>query len=252
MCDSGQEYPRGVLLLGHGSKESSFREEIETLSGQVKEMVSLPFVDVAYLEISEPSVADGIERGLAAGVGEIVCAPVFLFSGQDLKVKLPKALSPSKEKYPNLSVLLARPFGSDGRLVEILQQRMREQNFLRASSDKGVVLVGRGSSDAESNKGISELAEMLSERSGFSVRPAFFEGAEPDLPTVLQQVVTSGMKSLLVLPCILFQGVILKRLKQEVEVQRKLHPEVQILLGGHLWPHPNLARIIAERVRDAA
>ncbi|HET6371438.1 MAG TPA: sirohydrochlorin chelatase [Nitrospiria bacterium] len=251
MCESGQDYPRGLLLLGHGSDEPAFREEIERLSGQVKEMVSLPFVDVAYLERLDPTIATGVERGLAAGVGEIICTPVFLFAGQDIKGKLPDALSPSRAKYPNLSLLLTRPFGPDGRLVEILQERMREAGLKRPGSGERVILVGRGSSDPEPAEGLAELAEMLQERSGFPVNIAFLDGADPDLPIVIGREVAEGATSILVLPCLLFRGVILNRVAREVESLREKHPSVQIVLGGHLGPHPNLARIIAERVRDA-
>jgi sirohydrochlorin ferrochelatase len=251
MCESGQEYPRGLLLLGHGSDEPAFREEIERLSGQVKEMVSLPFVDVAYLERLDPTVAAGVERGLAAGMGEIICTPVFLFAGQDIKAKLPEALSPSQAKYPNLALRLTRPFGPDGRLAEILQERMKEAGLHRPGGGERVILVGRGSSDPEPAEGLAEVAEMLQERSGFPVCPAFVDGADPDLPTAIRGAVAEGAESIVVLPCLLFRGVILNPVAREVEAQRKTHPAVQIVMGGHLGPHPNLARIIAERVRDA-
>jgi sirohydrochlorin cobaltochelatase len=251
MCESGQDYPRGLLLLGHGSEEGTFREEIERLSGRVREMVSLPFVEVAYLERMEPSIPTGIERGLAAGVGEIVCTPVFLFSGKDVKVKLPQALSPSREKYPNLALRLTPPFGADGRLVEILQERMREAGLSLPAPQSRVILAGRGSHDPDATAGLAEVAEMLAERSGFSVQAAFFEGGDPDLPTSIRDAVASGGERVLVLPCLLFKGVILRRIEQAVEAEQRVYPHAKIVLGGHIGPHPNLARIIAERLRDA-
>ncbi len=52
-----------VLVVGHGSRRERSNEQVRELATMLEARVEVP-VDVAYLELAEPSIPDAIE-GLA-------------------------------------------------------------------------------------------------------------------------------------------------------------------------------------------
>ena len=80
MCDSGEAYPGD---LRGGSEDSEERKGLDGLCGTLQRTIALPFVGGAYRE--SPRLSGGrIERGPAARIGEIICAPRVLFGRRGL------------------------------------------------------------------------------------------------------------------------------------------------------------------------
>jgi len=87
-CDSGpapvdpSETSAGVLIIAHGSEDSNWTGQVETLTAQVREEVlaSMPVGDVrlAYIDVSKPNIASQMRAFDEAGYDEVVVVPLMI------------------------------------------------------------------------------------------------------------------------------------------------------------------------------
>ncbi|SCX80547.1 sirohydrochlorin chelatase [Alkaliphilus peptidifermentans] len=116
---------RGLLILVHGSKSKEADEITKELIRKLKHKLSDEFQEVAYgaLQISSPSVEEGIDNLVENEMEEIIVVPMFIFQGVHVKSDIPDVMENIKNKYPQINIKLGKHIGADDRLVEILYSR---------------------------------------------------------------------------------------------------------------------------------
>lgn len=126
--------------------------------------------------------------------------------------------------------------------------------FCMAQGDDsiGVVLFAHGSSVAEANQGVRELAERVVAAGPFRfVRAAFLEQAQPDLAAAVAEAAQAGIRQVIVIPYFLTEGLHLRRdLPSLISQARTGFPGLEIRVGLSLEGHPLMASIIVGRVRE--
>src|SRR5579859_3460787 len=82
----------GILIVGHGSREQASNLEFELLVAHLR--AHRPEFDVrhAYVELAEPSLADGLDA-IARCNDRVVVIPCFLFTAGHVKNDIPLALA---------------------------------------------------------------------------------------------------------------------------------------------------------------
>jgi hypothetical protein len=82
----------------------------------------------------------------------------------------------------------------------------------------GVILLGRGSSDAGANGELAKMARWLFEDNDHELVDLAFTGVTwPRLETVVQRQARLGMTQICIVPVYLFTGVLMERIKAQVE-----------------------------------
>ena len=239
-----------VLIVGHGTREPEgtygFLEVVSSVQKQVRS-----YVQPAFLEIASPSVSEGAEHCLSTGAERLLVIPLFLFGGQDIKKKLPRALEEVRAKNPQLSVMLSPPTGPERRILEILKERLESATRSAPSPDTAVLLVARGFSDQDATAEMEEVQTRFTQEAGLrTVRHAFVEIASPSIADGIQACLASHPKMIVVLPYLLFPGLMLKKIRSQVEAIRSRQTgETPILIADCLGPHPKLAELLIERIR---
>lgn len=118
-----------------------------------------------------------------------------------------------------------------------------------------VLVLGHGSRRGRStDEGIREIALRLQERfpNGPVIRPAFFEFLAPSLAEAVRQAAQQGAVQIAVLPYFLFDGKEIQRdIPGELDHLRAELPGVEIRQMPNLGLDPRLARLAAQRVREA-
>ena len=98
----------------------------------------------------------------------------------------------------------------------------------------GVILLGRGSSDAGANGELGKMARWIFEDNDHElVDLAFTSITWPRLETVVQRQVRLGMTQICIVPVYLFTGVLIERIKGQVERLQTQYPGVAFALGSH-------------------
>jgi sirohydrochlorin ferrochelatase len=115
-----------------------------------------------------------------------------------------------------------------------------------------VVLLGHGSRVAPANAPLVEMAELVSHRlGGCKTVSAYLQLAEPLLGPVVEQLVAEGAKKIVIMPFFLFPGAHVREdIPEELERLGGLHPDVEMILAGHLGIHALLADIAAQRIEE--
>lgn len=239
-----------VLIVGHGTREPEgtygFLELVSSVQKQVHS-----YVQPAFLEITPPSVPEGAEHCLSTGAEHLLVIPLFLFGGQDIKKKLPQALEKVRMRNPQLAVALSPHIGPDRRIPEILKERLGSAMRSSPSPDTAVLLVARGFSDQDALAEMEEVHARFAQEAGLRVvRHAFVEIASPSIADGIQACLASQAKEIVILPYLLFPGLMLKKIRNQVEaVRSRPTVETPILVADCLGPHPKLTELLIERIR---
>lgn len=178
--------PPPLVLVAHGSRDPRALSTVRTLIERVRELRPHLSVHLGHLELNEPLLADTLASLDAEdGADGAVLVPLLLSRGYHVKQDIPEAAA----AVPGLRARIAAPLGPHPLLVETLYARLVEAGWRTGMSDAdrragGVVLAAAGSRDPESITDTRRTAQLLAERLGVPVVPAYASAA----PTVAAAV----------------------------------------------------------------
>lgn len=242
---------RALLLIGHGSRDAAGNRQFLEFVQMVRAAAPDRRIEACFIELAEPDIPAGLAACVAGGATEITVLPVTLFNANHARFEIPEYIHQAQHRYPGVTFRYGRPFMIHPLVHGILKQRYAETGA-HDPQETGVLLVGRGSSDAEANSDLWKAARLFWEEN----RPAFIELAyagvtQPDVPTGLRRCARLGARRVVVLPYLLFTGVLVQRIQRWTEAAQAEFPEVQFHLAGHLGAHENLVRLVLEREAEA-
>ncbi|WP_063848033.1 sirohydrochlorin chelatase [Paenibacillus sp. FSL H7-0357] len=117
--------------------------------------------------------------------------------------------------------------------------------------DTIILVMGRGGSDPDANSDFYKLTRLLWERTAYkSVEGCFIAIAKPSLPEGLERCLVLGARKIVVLPYLLFTGVLMKQFSDIISQFAAGHPEVEVEQGSYLGSHPLLSDMLAERIEE--
>lgn len=103
-----------LLIVAHGSRRAASNEEVRTLGRRLAEArhPDLADVEVAFLELAEPSIAAGLARCVAKGAQQIVVLPYFLAAGTHVANDIPAEVAAFCASHPGVKVTLTPHLGA--------------------------------------------------------------------------------------------------------------------------------------------
>lgn len=246
---------RAIVLVAHGSRDPAAIAEIEGFSAACQQRWPGE-VALAYVELVRPALSEVLAALVARGATEIVAVPLFLFTARHLKNELPLALAGARLAAPHVRFIAAQPLGVHPSMVAVAFERAEalEPITVESAARTAVVFLGRGSSDPDANGELYKLARLFSEGRGFaSLQPAFVSITAPSLETALEQVARARPERILVLPYLLFSGLLIERIRTRVEQFRQRTPWIRSQLAPHLaeGPQDRLIDHLALRIDEA-
>lgn len=109
---------QALVLFSHGSLLCGAGEALEAHAARLRPEFGR--VEIGYLNYSEPTLTQAVERLAADGIEEICILPYFLAPGYFVKKALPDALAPLRERFPRITFSVAPAIGFDERLADAL------------------------------------------------------------------------------------------------------------------------------------
>ena len=104
---------KAIILFGHGARDLRWREPFDHLAALWKaEHPSTP-VELAFLEMMQPSLEDAVGALVNSGASAIVVVPVFFGQGGHLRNDFPLLLDACREKFPQVSLSTTPAVGED-------------------------------------------------------------------------------------------------------------------------------------------
>jgi sirohydrochlorin cobaltochelatase len=226
-------YKRPLLAIGHGTRNDRGRQTfIDFVETYQKLDTSRPVIP-CFLELTEPTILEGVEACVKQGYTDITALPILLFAARHNKFDVTNELDRARSPYPQINFSYGRHFGITPKIIELWRDRLQaldqpEHNPRNISREDTVLLfVGRGSSDPDANGDVCKLARIMWEGSGYkTVETCFIGITHPRLEEGFRRAYLYEAKRVIVLPYFLFTGTLMEKIFDLTAQQEELHPEI--------------------------
>ncbi len=243
-----------ILLVGHGSRNRDGNTEILHFAAQWHERHPAWRIETCFIEHADVLLDAGLDRAVA-GARRVLVIPLILHAADPVKMELPAAVDAARRRHPAVSFSCSRHLGMGREILQVLQgqlDRLMTALDMPDPQTTGVILLGRGSSDAGANGELAKMARWLFEDNDFELVDLAFTGVTwPRLESVVQRHARLGMTQLAIVPVYLFSGVLMERIKAQVARLRGQYPQIAFALGTHFGFDKGVFDLLDARVADA-
>lgn len=104
---------KAIILFGHGARDARWREPFDRLASLWSTQHPDTAVELAFLEMMQPSLEQAVTSLSATGATEIVVVPVFFGQGGHLRNDFPVLLESCQKQFPNLRLSATPAVGED-------------------------------------------------------------------------------------------------------------------------------------------
>jgi sirohydrochlorin cobaltochelatase len=111
---------KALILFGHGARDSRWREPFDRLASLWRAQHSEVRVELAFLELMQPSLAEAIASLVGSGASKIVVVPVFFGQGGHLRNDFPVLLGACKQQFPNIALSATPAVGEDEAVLQAI------------------------------------------------------------------------------------------------------------------------------------
>lgn len=103
-----------LLIVAHGSRRQASNDEVRVLANRLSAIhhEGIGDVEVAFLELAEPSIADGLANCVKKGAREIVVFPYFLAAGTHVAADIPEEIEAFRAQHPHVKVSVTPHLGA--------------------------------------------------------------------------------------------------------------------------------------------
>lgn len=276
--NAGMEAPiRAVMLVGHGSLRSGAGAAMLRLAERAQAARVAPIVGAGFLNYSQPTFDETLERCIEGGASEVIIQPYFLVPGKFVREDLARLAEAGRLAHPQLSIHVAQPFGDHPALARLLLKRALEADYLAANPHiidqrlfrplddgagwrplhqqqrTGLLIMAHGSPNPASNAPIYGIARRVRAIGRYAaVIVCFMELNKPSIPDAIDDMTERGIRHIIAAPYFLQLGNHVKDdLPASIAAARSRHPASTILLAEHLAYDRLLVSVIADRVAEA-
>ena len=243
-----------LLLVGHGSRVPEGNQEIEEFARRWREMRPDWRIELCFIEFAEVLMEAGLVRA-AQQSARVIVVPLILNAAGHVNEEIPEAVEAAREKHPATEFILTAHLGACEPVLGILQRKLREgmrELDFPDPRNTGLILLGRGSSDRLANGEVAKMARWLLESSDHELVDIAFTGiTHPRLERVVQRQVKLGMMQIVILPYYLFTGVLIKRIRRQVERLRGQYPALRFACGEYFGFEAEIFALLEQRIEEA-
>lgn len=102
---------QGIVLFGHGSRNAEWALPFEAIRQEIRRQQPDTPVELAFLELMQPALPEAINALSNQGVDRVSVIPVFISTGNHVRVDLPKLIAEALVAHPGVEVRVAAPLG---------------------------------------------------------------------------------------------------------------------------------------------
>ena len=114
----------GIILVDHGSKRDEANALLEDVAQLFRGVSGAAIVEIAHMELAEPTIAQAFARCVAQGARRVVVHPYFLAPGRHSTSDIPRLVDEAAAQHPGVPATVTAPLGLDPRMTEIIADRI--------------------------------------------------------------------------------------------------------------------------------
>ena len=130
--DSPHAEKSAALLIAHGSRRPEANRDLVDLAFAIRGRTHYPIVEIAYLEVVEPTIPKGARRCVEQGATRVSFLPYFLSAGAHVVEDLERIRADLALEFPAVRFVLCRPLALHPLLIEIVVDRLKEAESAEA------------------------------------------------------------------------------------------------------------------------
>ena len=111
---------KALVLFGHGARDTRWREPFDRLAALWSAQHPCIVVELAFLEMMQPSLEEAIATLVGSGAKDIVVIPVFFGQGGHLRNDFPVLLSACQDKFPAVALSATPAVGEDDAVLQAI------------------------------------------------------------------------------------------------------------------------------------
>ena len=240
---------RPLLAIGHGTRDEDGRQAFLDFVNTYQTLDNSRPVVPCFLELTGPSIQEGIDRCVEAGYTEFSVLPILLFAARHNKFDVTNELDRARSRHPQLKFHYGRHFGITPSIIDLWRSRLSQIDDPQIDRSETVLLfVGRGSSDPDANGDTYKMARVLWEGSGYhTVETCFIGITHPRLEEGFRRARFYQPKRIIVLPYFLFTGLLVKKIFDITAQQQAEYPEIAMTCLPEMGIQPQLLSLLRER-----
>ncbi len=244
-----------VLIAAHGSRDESGISEFWEFAESWQRLRPDRLQAAGFLEFARPTIREACDDLVNRGAKRIAVVPAMLMAAGHVKNDVPSEIQEARERHPNIAFVMARPLDIHPGVLTLCHARYRATlaECTPVPDEKTLLLlVGRGTSDPDANANVARVARFLWEsyRAGWA-SVAFAGLAEPNVDAALTVCRRMGFERIVVQPYFLFDGILVKRIRETAERHAELDATVEIVTVPHLRTDPLLVQAFEDRAHEA-
>lgn len=115
-----------ILLIAHGSRLAIANADLLQLAEQLRSRYPGHVIEIAYLELTEPTIPQGVSSCVALGAARVLLLPYFLSAGTHVTEDLRRFRVQFAEQWPSVRFELCPPLGLHPLMLDIVCDRLSE------------------------------------------------------------------------------------------------------------------------------
>lgn len=115
-----------IVLIAHGSRRPEANADLVRLAEILGPRLPDERLEIAYLELAEPTIPMALERCIDAGAKSVRMLPYFLSAGAHVSRDLEEFRQQFAERYPDVKFSLCPPLGLHPKIIDIVLDRLSE------------------------------------------------------------------------------------------------------------------------------
>jgi len=110
---------KAVLLISHGSRLPQTETEIQGFVKKLRLQSNISIFEYAFLEITKPTIPEGIDICVEKGATEIIILLNFLNAGKHVDEDIPQIVDTARNEYPDIKFHITKPIGQYDQITKI-------------------------------------------------------------------------------------------------------------------------------------
>lgn len=111
---------KAAILFGHGARDSRWREPFYQLIKLWRDQQPQTLVELAFLEMMQPSLEAAVESLVQKGAKDIVVIPVFFGQGGHLRNDFPVLLEQCRQRFPAIQLSATPAVGESPAVLQAI------------------------------------------------------------------------------------------------------------------------------------
>ena len=111
---------KAAILFGHGARDSRWREPFDQLIQLWRDQQPQTLVELAFLEMMQPSLEAALESLVQKGAKDIVVIPVFFGQGGHLRNDFPVLLDQCRQRFPAIQLSATPAVGESPTVLQAI------------------------------------------------------------------------------------------------------------------------------------